>query len=165
MYWSPKLFKYAPINHRAFYLLSPTSINKFWQIMFVSNNLFTQTREESYHHHGHYHLHLLGLHLALRHHLHDAWQQTSSLAEGCYPAIQQQPAQPHPLHLHQQAGEEGHREDVHLPGAGAWQVCEPVSLLICKRNVLQRVQLLWWWRWWEDSKDAQNHQQNTKQVH
>ena len=113
--------EFMPINYKerviTFYLLSLPSIDNLWQIMFVSKNLFSQTGEKSYHYNGRYHLHLLGLHLALRHHLHDAWQQTCSLAEGCYPVIQQQSYQPCTLHLHQQAGEEGHHENVHHQGA------------------------------------------------
>ena len=56
--------------------------------------------------------------MALCHHLHEARQQACSLAESGNSVIQQQPDQPNPLHLYQQAGEEGHHKDVHLPGPG-----------------------------------------------
>ena len=90
--------------------------------MGYDKNVYVQTREASNYYYGDHHSHLLGLLVALRHHLHDGNQRPHNPTEGCYPAVQQQSDQPNPLHLHQQAGEEGHCEDVHLPGARARKV-------------------------------------------
>ena len=81
--------------------------------------LCIKSRKASDHYHGDHHLGLSHLHLAIRCHLHDGSLETKegNPSKGCHAHVPQQSHQPSTLHLHQQAGQEGPGEAVHLSEA------------------------------------------------